>query len=619
MNTNKRVLKTAGFALAGVMLATCLSMTSYRLSLGVQRLGSLIRAKPIPGATPSQPTRAFNSHSSDSSRVFRSAARIGTARVRGLVTDSRGKPLGNVTLRFRSFKVGNVIAVETDREGRFEVAELPAGQYNLCAATAGYVKVCYGQRGPLEPVRILEIGAGETRDGVDLVLLRGGVIAGRIGDDVGQPVGNAVVNAMRVTETQEPNETARIRKTLIQDGAVPDELNQVVRTDDLGRFRIYGLPPAAYYVLATRDDAPSVSEGRSQDHFPTYFPGTTDFERARPLKVSLGQQSVANFAIIPARLVRVRGWVINSSGSLVTAGVVRAVRRYPTGALVSLPRGTTRIQTDGSFTIQVPADGAYILYASVGRPFVKPGVQNDIEIGRASITVQTEELSNVRVTTVLGGVISGRVLTSRDVSTADVAALRVSPVALDPEEAAAGVLSSTLVQADGTFELRNVFGHILVDIGAPGAVGWLKAVFVNDQEVSDAGIDVGAAEHLRGVQIVLGDPKTEVFGLATTVAGQPARNCVVLLFAADERKWRHPLARYVRVTRSTEDGNYSIGGLPSGDYLAVSLEHIQSESATEPSILARLRSAATQIRFADGEKKELNLTLLHYMPDQNTY
>jgi hypothetical protein len=403
----------------------------------------------------------------------------------------------------------------------------------------------------------------------------------------------------------------KARRWLIQQGAEPLDQTRTVRTDDHGRFRISGLSPGAYYVLASiaeRVDT-SASGSASQGNLPTYFPGTTAIEKARAISVSLAHDAVADFVITPVRLLAISGRVVDSRGRRLSGGTVKVVRLTETNVLVPLAVGAGRIQPDGSFRLKVPAEGAYVLYASSGNPWRAPGIQNDIEVGRTSVNVRAQELTDVLISTVPGGIISGRLNVAAAAPKDAVAPQRVAAVTLDPENAAAEVLISTAVKPDGTFELRNVFGHVVLDVGPPGPAGWLKAVVVNGKDVSDAGIDVGPAKHVQDVQIVLGDPATEVFGVATAARGQPARNSVVLLFAAEEAKWRQPLTRHVRATRASEDGHYAIGGLPPADYFAIALEHIQIESATEPTVLARLRSMATRVRFHDGERKNLNLSV----------
>ena len=85
----------------------------------------------------------------------------------------------------------------TDGEGRYRIADLPAGRYFLAANKAGYVSAQYGQRRPNEPGTAVQLSDGQSMTGVNLALPRGGVIAGRVIDEFGEPIARASVQALR--------------------------------------------------------------------------------------------------------------------------------------------------------------------------------------------------------------------------------------------------------------------------------------------------------------------------------------------------------------------------------------------------------------------------------------
>ncbi len=121
--------------------------------------------------------------------------------------------------------------------GRWEIKDLPAGRYNLTASKGGYVQLNYGQRRPFERGRPLELADGQTLDNVNFNLPRGSVIAGRIVDEFGEPIADAMVSALHYR-------TFSGRRRLVPVGRFGS-------TDDMGHFRLYGLAPGDYYVSAT--------------------------------------------------------------------------------------------------------------------------------------------------------------------------------------------------------------------------------------------------------------------------------------------------------------------------------------------------------------------------------
>ena len=67
------------------------------------------------------------------------------------------------------------------------------------------------------------------------------------------------------------------------------------RTDDLGQFRLYGLAPGDYYVVASyrhMDFRPiGLRAGPSEGYAPTYFPGRRSLAEARRITVRAGQDA----------------------------------------------------------------------------------------------------------------------------------------------------------------------------------------------------------------------------------------------------------------------------------------------------------------------------------------
>ena len=98
----------------------------------------------------------------------------------------------------------------------------------------------YGQSRPFEPGRPIELTDAQLMEKADVALPRGSVLAGRVADEFGEAVAEAEVIAMRL---QYQNGRRRL---------TPAGRNAT--TNDLGQFRIYGLPPGEYYIAALNGD-----------------------------------------------------------------------------------------------------------------------------------------------------------------------------------------------------------------------------------------------------------------------------------------------------------------------------------------------------------------------------
>ena len=99
----------------------------------------------------------------------------------------------------------------TDTDGRWQVTDLAPARYLIRASKTGYVTGYYGQRHPAQLEPAIEITAGARRTDLDIKLFRGGVIAGRIVDEFGDPVSNVSVGTARYQYLERRAETRRRR------------------------------------------------------------------------------------------------------------------------------------------------------------------------------------------------------------------------------------------------------------------------------------------------------------------------------------------------------------------------------------------------------------------------
>ena len=181
----------------------------------------------------------------------------------------------------------------TDEQGQFELKELPAGRYTLTAMKSGYVALSYGQRRPVETPRPLVLGDKLVLEKIDFHLPRGGVVTGRVLDEFGEPVSEVMVQVSRFRYLGG-------QRRLLNAG----RSNQ---TDDLGQFRVYGLPPGEYYISAGL--MPGMMNqgisGISTGYATTYYPGTPSLSEAQRITVGVGQEtSNIVFSLSPARKQR---------------------------------------------------------------------------------------------------------------------------------------------------------------------------------------------------------------------------------------------------------------------------------------------------------------------------
>jgi protocatechuate 3,4-dioxygenase beta subunit len=128
----------------------------------------------------------------------RQTPRLGTGAIRGrVVRADTGEPLRRVQIRIDEWSAkdqSGPASTMTDAQGRYELTQLPAGTYLLKAARGGYVEMGYGQRRPFERGRPIEVAEGAVLEHIDFAMALGGVVTGRVVDEMGEPVAQASVS-----------------------------------------------------------------------------------------------------------------------------------------------------------------------------------------------------------------------------------------------------------------------------------------------------------------------------------------------------------------------------------------------------------------------------------------
>jgi hypothetical protein len=590
------------------------------VSLGAQQTQILQGQGQAPGR-PAGPTRDAQA-----------AEKTGTAIIKGrvLAAETNG-PIRRAQVRLMSPELRGGRVAQTDPDGRFEFRDLPAGRYTLNASKAGFVSMQYGQRRAFEQGKPIEMLDAQVMDTAEFRLPRGSAITGRILDEFGEPVADAMVQAMQY---QYVNGQRQLMPT-----------GRGGQSNDLGQYRIYGLSPGEYVVSASVmglggfDVEVTGPGGRAEttSYAPTYYPGTQSAAEAGRLAVAIGQEaSSVDFALLPVRTARISGVVIDSEGKPVVSAMVMLLPREVGGMMLRIGSNAGRTGKDGSFAISNVAPGEYTLNVRGGAMFFEAQssaggattvTATAIAVGEAPggtprpepefavhpITVAGQDVTGVTLITGRGGRMTGRVVFA-DGQAPDPSAWQNMRVSARPSEPSVGPMMSNmpaLVQPDGAFEVRGISGNVLVrPIGSPA--GWtLKAVEYNGQDITDTPIEFKGVEEASGVRVLLTSQTTQVSGVVTNDRGQPEKDYTVVVFAEDSAKWG-PMTRFVGVGRPDQEGRYRVKDLPAADYLAIALDYVQQGEWGDPAFLERMKSRATSFRLGAGETKALDLRLQAY-------
>lgn len=525
----------------------------------------------------------------------------GTAVLRGRILDAdSGLPLRRVNVQARPASGSDSQFAITDDQGRFVLAGVASGEHIVIARKPGYVQGSFGQRRPGESPRPLAVRDGERLDRLDMWLWRGGVITGRIVDELGEPVLEATVQVMQ-------QRWVNGRRRAVTTAAV--------QTNDLGVYRAFGLPPGDYLVSAS-----SASRGFAAvaptEYAPVFYPGTSDPAGARPVTVHASQETLVDLALSPVPVVRLSGIVVDGTGRPLSGGRVMARPRMSEPGLGFEAQRSGSIKPDGSFIVTGLTPGTWTVSAWQGRGFEGAGGR---EFARQDVEIADQPLDGLTLALGPGGTLRGRLVFEGPAT--DPGGFRLFARVLDPDLEMGG--GQARPDSDATFEIPGLVGRYALGLagemprgrqGAAGSDGWrVKAVIVGGNDVQDTGIDMAPGRTVAA-DVVLSRDFAEISGSATTDRGVPVADYSVLVFAEDREKWFLPSGRWVRSARSNQDGQFKVEGLTGGRYLVVAAESFDANAAGDPEALERLREIATEIRLGDREKKTLTLALITEYP-----
>ncbi len=552
---------------------------------------------PFPGQPPGRPMRPPRDNQ---------PPRTGTSTIRGQVLAAEdGQPLRRAVVRLMAAELREPRVASTDGDGRYELRDLPSGRYNLSAAKGSFVQLSYGQTRPFEPGRPVEVGDNQIVDKIDFRLPRGGVITGRVLDEFGEPISDVQVSP--------------VRYQFMPGGRRPMPAGRVSSTNDIGEFRIFGLPPGQYFVSAsTRGGfmgggggiAISLdnSDGRA-GYAPTYYPGTTDPSAAQAIDVTAGQ-TVSNITLtlVPTRSARITGTVVDSQGRPIRTGMVMAMPRSVAGMAMSGGPSVGQIGPDGSFAISNVVPGDYVLRSNPGMP----DPSNVAEVTMAAVTVAGADIDGIVLAPVAMGTITGRVILDGPISTPlDPTTVRLMATPLDPDMMSFSIAGMPpQLKDDFSFEVKAAPGRTVIRAMPPPASDWvLKSIKVRGEDVTDSGVEMGAGQNIEGVEVELTNRPSTVSGRVTNAKGDAVKDYSVLLFSQDKERWALSGGRHVALGRPDQDGTYRARSLPPGSYYAVALDYVDQTAWRDPDFLDSIRASATAFTLRDAEAKVLDLKM----------
>jgi len=467
----------------------------------------------------------------------------------------------------------------------------------------------YGAKAPGRPGTPIPVGAGE-RATITMRMTRPAVIAGTVLDDNGQVPTGTVMWVMQYRYDSGERRLVRVGGT-------------ASGPDDRGQYRIYGLAPGEYYVVAAaapqfftpgndlhltndvdvQQAANAIAAGpavpvttvpqRSVGQAPMYYPGTPSIAQATPVTVRSGEErDGVDFVTQFVSTAHIDGVVNGLDGTPAAGTQVSLVATDPSVASLGFESmRQSRTDAAGAFRFSGISPGSYALAARIGKPAAW---------AQADVDVQGDDIHGVTLAMQESLTIAGTVAFDGDGQAPPFTAVRI---ALDPTVSPGAVsvsaMTSTTADANGHFSIPGVIPgrYRLTAYAGVDAKWFVRTSSLGGQESLDAGVDVRSS---------LSDGLVTLTNQASELSGHGIPDATVILFSTNPAQWPTP-SRRILWNRVGSDGGFTIRNIPPGDYNIVSVADVEPGQWTDPAYLQSLTASATKITIAEGEKKTIDL------------
>jgi hypothetical protein len=491
----------------------------------------------------------------------------------------------------------------TDATGRFQVTSAVPGVYYVVAIPSSYagryLAAGFGAVRGNDPGKPITIAGGADVRGIDIALPSTLAIEGRVFDEGGDPLSRIPVFAARLLPGSDSAERVSSVAGL---------------TDDLGRYRLYGLEAGTYLVfsegragvmffepLAGRGMSSLTIQQEREPFVLTLHPSA--LTEAEGQRVRLSGQDVTGIDITlrRARRLQLSGTLLDSQGTPASTNAM-LVRK---GALGVLPERSFHSNEQGRFSVSGIEPGEYRLIAGPGMGSGLAYINGRTEFVEMPLTMATD-IPDMVVVTQPGIGLAGQVVFSEG-PPASPPKIRIAFRRAETTPASREIVATS--DDEFRFYGSDLFGSQLVRVTELPA-GWvLKAVTLAGADITDVPTVFKEADNGQ-LQVVLSSKASTLEGTVRGEGSSAAGDATVYVFSEDRSGWRMSSPR-THKSAAGANGKFSVGGLAAGRYYAIAVAREGFRPAANPgeSFFELLSKDATAFVIGDDDRRTVELPL----------
>jgi len=493
----------------------------------------------------------------------------------------------------------------TDADGRYRITGLPEGTFTVEAKMAAYV----GEKKSGSRSRPVTLDRGEQVENIDLSLVRGGVISGRVTDSKGYPLIAKKVRLQRVQDAVE-NADPFLQGIQVLRGLISISNNlEDFETDDRGIYRAYGLPAGTYIISMG-----SGSYGDASYKYPlTYHPAVTDDKHATRIKVEEGSEVTGvDIQIGSARSTyEAVGKVIDAETELPLprAPIVCYLQNEDSGEAPVNYQTNAITDERGNFRFSGLPSGRYVV--SISPDFLQSR-QSDYYTEGAIFRIVDANVSELEIRARRGGAISGVVVLENNRDQGQKARFAQTMLLAmitekegQPQAIGLSGQSMARINSDGSFRLAGLSsGEVQFKIFSPNGRPPELVRIERDGNQLIGNLEIKRGELINGVHLFFATGSGVIRGQVEIVGVISPEGTIMEAIA--ERAGAINADDNVRLTLVDKKGRFVFDGLLDGEYELL----VQVPGITPP------MPATQRVRIVNGVEAQVTLKLDFTKKDQ---